>query len=54
MKKGLDIVPVWRMDDVLPCALVRKPEAIDWDETMTTAATVPQEASVEEEAATVN
>jgi ATP-dependent Lon protease len=53
MKKGLDIVPVSRMDEVLPCALVRKPEAINWDETMTTAATVPEEASLEEEAATL-
>jgi ATP-dependent Lon protease len=32
IKKGLEIVPVSRMDEVLPLALVRKPEAIEWDE----------------------
>jgi ATP-dependent Lon protease len=32
IKKGLDIVPVQRMDEVLARALVRKPEAITWDE----------------------
>jgi ATP-dependent Lon protease len=32
IKKGLDIVPVSRMDEVLARALVRKPEAIEWDE----------------------
>jgi ATP-dependent Lon protease len=32
VKKGLDIVPVSRMDEVLERALVRKPEPIAWDE----------------------
>jgi len=32
IKKGLDIVPVSRMDEVLERALVRKPEPITWDE----------------------
>jgi ATP-dependent Lon protease len=32
IKKGLDIVPVSRMDEVLVRALVRKPEPITWDE----------------------
>jgi ATP-dependent Lon protease len=32
IKKGLEIVPVSRMDEVLPRALVRVPVAIEWDE----------------------
>jgi ATP-dependent Lon protease len=32
IKKGLDIIPVSRMDEVLARALVRKPEPIEWDE----------------------
>jgi ATP-dependent Lon protease len=32
IKKGLDIVPVSRMDEVLARALVSKPEPIEWDE----------------------
>jgi ATP-dependent Lon protease len=32
IKKGLEIVPVTRMDEVLARALVRKPEPIAWDE----------------------
>ena len=32
IKKGLDIIPVARMDEVLARALVRKPEPIEWDE----------------------
>jgi ATP-dependent Lon protease len=32
IKKGLDIIPVSRMDEVLARALVRKPEPIAWDE----------------------
>ena len=32
IKKGLDIIPVSRMDEVLARALTRKPEAIEWDE----------------------
>jgi ATP-dependent Lon protease len=53
IKKGLDIVPVSRMDEVLARAMTRKPEPIEWDETTTTAAAVPEEAPVEEEAATL-
>ena len=32
IKKGLEIVPVTRMDEVLARALVRAPKAIEWDE----------------------
>jgi ATP-dependent Lon protease len=32
IKKGLEIIPVQRMDEVLERALVRKPEPIEWDE----------------------
>jgi ATP-dependent Lon protease len=32
VKSGLEIIPVARMDDVLKHALVRMPEAIEWDE----------------------
>jgi ATP-dependent Lon protease len=32
IKKGLDIIPVSRMDEVLARALVRKPDPITWDE----------------------
>jgi ATP-dependent Lon protease len=32
IKKGLEIVPVSRMDEVLARALTRKPEPIEWDE----------------------
>jgi ATP-dependent Lon protease len=53
IKKGLDIVPVSRMDEVLARAMTRKPERIEWEETTTTAAAVPEEAPVEEEAATL-
>jgi ATP-dependent Lon protease len=51
IKKGLDIVPVSRMDEVLARAMTRKPEPIEWDET--TAAAVREEAPVEEEAWTL-
>jgi ATP-dependent Lon protease len=53
IKSGLEIVPVSRMDEVLARALTRKPEPIEWDETTTTAAAVPEEAPVEEEASTL-
>ncbi len=39
IKKGLEIVPVSRMDEVLTRALVRQPVAIEWDESK--AATPP-------------
>ncbi len=53
IKKGLEIVPVSRMDEVLACAMTCKPEPIEWDETTTTAAAVPEEPPVEEEASTL-
>ena len=53
IKSGLEIVPVSRMDEVLARAITRKPEPIEWDETTTTAAAVPEEAPVEEEASTL-
>ena len=53
IKSGLEIVPVSRMDEVLARAMTRKPEPIEWDETTTTAATVPKEAPVEDEASTL-
>src|SRR6516225_2547776 len=53
IKKGLEIVPVSRMDEVLARAMTRKPERIEWDETTTNAAAVPEEAPVEEEAWTL-
>jgi ATP-dependent Lon protease len=53
IKSGLEIVPVSRMDEVLARAMMRKPEPIEWDETTTTAAAVPDEAPVEEEASTL-
>src|SRR3974390_2243955 len=33
IKGSLDIIPVSRMDEVISRALLRKPEAIEWDET---------------------
>ena len=53
IKSGLEIVPVSRMDEVLARAMTRKPEPIEWDETTATAAAVPEEAPVEEEASTL-
>jgi ATP-dependent Lon protease len=32
VKNALEIIPAARMEDVLEVALVRKPEAIEWDE----------------------
>jgi ATP-dependent Lon protease len=32
IKKGLEIIPVTRMDEVLARALVRPPVPIEWDE----------------------
>jgi ATP-dependent Lon protease len=53
IKKGLEIVPVLRMDEVLARAMTRKPERIEWNETTTARAAVPEEAPVEEEASTL-
>ena len=38
IKGGLTIIPVARMDDVIPHALVRKPVPIVWEEPTTVAA----------------
>ena len=54
IKKGLEIIPVSRMDEVLTRAMTRKPEPIELDETTATAAAVPEETLVEEEASTLN
>jgi len=53
IKKGLEIVPVSRMDEVLARAMTRKPEPIESDETTTTAAAVLEETLVDEEASTL-
>ncbi|HEY6993985.1 MAG TPA: endopeptidase La, partial [Xanthobacteraceae bacterium] len=47
IKKGLDIVPVSRMDEVLARALTRKPEPIEWDESKPTETSVTTEPAVE-------
>jgi hypothetical protein len=47
------IFRAWCVDEVLARAMTRKPERIEWDETTTTAAAVPKEDPVEEEAATL-
>jgi ATP-dependent Lon protease len=41
------------MDEVLARAMTREPQRIEWDETTTTAAAVPEEAPAEEEVATL-
>ena len=51
IKKGLELVPVSRMDEVLARAMTRKPEPIEWDET--TAAAAYEATPVEEEASTL-
>jgi ATP-dependent Lon protease len=51
IKKGLEIVPVSRMDAVLARAMTRKPEPIEWDETAAAAAS--EATPVEEEASTL-
>jgi ATP-dependent Lon protease len=53
IKRGLDIVPVSRMHEVLARAMTRKPEPIEWDETTTTAAAASKQNPVEEKAATL-
>jgi len=53
IKSGLEIIPVSRMDEVLARAMTRKPEPIGWDPTMTTAATMPKEAPVQDGASTL-
>ncbi len=53
IKKGLEIIPVSRMDEVLAKALVRKPEPIEWDEDKAkpTETSVSTEPPVEEDSA---
>jgi ATP-dependent Lon protease len=51
IKKGLEIVPVSRMDEVLARAMTRKPEPIEWAETAAAAAS--EATPVEEEASTL-
>ncbi|HEY3642776.1 MAG TPA: endopeptidase La [Xanthobacteraceae bacterium] len=54
IKKGLEILPVSRMDEVLARALVRKPEAITWDEETAKPVEAPvTEPAVEDEASTL-
>ena len=55
IKKGLEIIPVSRMDEVLAKALTRKPEPIEWDEDKAkpTATSVATEPAVEEESSTL-
>ncbi len=54
IKKGLDIVPVSRMDEALVRALVRKPEPITWDEeTAKPVEPVVTEPAVEDESSTL-
>jgi ATP-dependent Lon protease len=48
IKSGLDIIPVSRMDEALARALVRKPEAIVWEESTAKPVDVP-DAAVEED-----
>src|SRR3989440_129886 len=55
IKKGLEIIPVTRMDEVLVRALVRKPEPIEWDEDKAkpTETSVTTEPAVEEDSLTL-
>jgi ATP-dependent Lon protease len=55
IKKGLDIIPVSRMDEVLARALTRKPEPIEWDEEKAkpTETSVTTEPAVEEDSSTL-
>jgi ATP-dependent Lon protease len=55
IKKGLDILPVSRMDEVLARALTRKPEPIEWDEEKAkpTETSVTTEPAVEADSSTL-
>src|SRR5205807_10265773 len=55
IKKGLEIIPVSRMDEVLKRALVRMPEPIEWDEEKAkpTETSVTTEPAVEEDSSTL-
>ena len=52
IKKGLEIIPVSRMDEALTRALVRQPEPIQWED-KPAAAPVEPEVAVEDDAATL-
>ncbi|MDP2408881.1 MAG: endopeptidase La, partial [Pseudolabrys sp.] len=57
IKKHLEIIPVSRMDEVIAHALVRKPEAIVWDEEtakMAAAAATPGEPAIDEDGITAH
>ena len=47
VKNALEIVPVSRMDEVLKHALVRQPEAIQWDEELRSSGAKPPVAHVD-------
>jgi ATP-dependent Lon protease len=49
VKSGLEIIPVSRMDEVLSHALIRKPEAIVWEEPQTK----PAETAADEDSSSV-
>ncbi len=55
IKKGLDIIPVSRMDEVLARTLTRKPEPIEWDEEKAkpTETSVTTEPAVETDSSTL-
>jgi ATP-dependent Lon protease len=53
IKKGLEIVSVLRMEEVLARAMTRKPEPIEWDQTTTAPAAAPEQTPVDEEASTL-
>src|SRR6202008_4601894 len=55
IKKGLEIVPVSRMEEVLAKALTRKPEPIEWDEAKAkpTETSVTTEPAVDEDSSTL-
>jgi ATP-dependent Lon protease len=50
IKKGLEVIPVTRMDEVLAKALVRKPEPITWDEEAAKIAAAAADPVVEDDA----
>ncbi len=54
VKEGLEIIPVTHVRDVLKLALVREPEAIEWDEEAEEAAAAAALASKSEQGATAH
>ncbi len=53
IKKGLEIIPVSRMDEVLTKALVRQPEPIEWDEEKAKVTASEPAAAVEDDSSTL-